>query len=136
MVYIDFVELHSQMFHAKFKIISPLALEKKVFQGFHHIWAWWPSWSCDLGHLYKLLFPLPKDTPYEGWLRLAMQFQKRRCLNITVIYMYIAPGQGQATPWGQNFFININFLSICPFPACFPYQMTFYQFSTFKCMAT
>ena len=23
-----------------------------------------------------------------------------------VIYMYIAPGQGQTTPWGQYFFIN------------------------------
>ena len=19
---------------------------------FYHIWAWWPSWSCDLDHLY------------------------------------------------------------------------------------
>ena len=34
-----------------------------------------------------------------------------------VIHMYIAPGQGQITPWGQNFFININILSIFPFPA-------------------
>ena len=21
--------------------------------------AWWPSWSCDLDHLYMLLFPFP-----------------------------------------------------------------------------
>ena len=26
-------------------------------------------------------------------------------------YMYIAPGQGQTTPWGQNFYVNINLLS-------------------------
>ena len=19
-------------------------------KGFYHIWAWWPSWSCDLDH--------------------------------------------------------------------------------------
>ena len=34
------------------------------------------------------------------------QFQRRRCLNITMIhvYMYLAPGQGQTTSWGQIFF--------------------------------
>ena len=41
----------------------------------------------------------------------------RRCLNI--IYMYIAPELGQTTPCCQVFFINTNFLSICPFPASF-----------------
>ena len=29
--------------------------------------------------------------------------------------MYIAPGQGQTTPWGQNFDVNRNSLSLCPF---------------------
>ena len=33
------------------------------------------SWSCDLDHLYKISFPLPKDAPYEVWLRLAKRFQ-------------------------------------------------------------
>ena len=31
--------------------------------------------------------------------------------------MYIAPGQGQTTPWGQNFDVNRNSLSLCPFVA-------------------
>ena len=30
--------------------------------------AWRSSWSCDLDHLYKLYFPLPKEDPYEIWL--------------------------------------------------------------------
>ena len=30
--------------------------------------------------------------------------------------MYIAPGQGQTTPWGQNFYVK-NSLSLCPFVA-------------------
>ena len=30
------------------------------FYGFYHIWAWRPSWSCDLDHLYKLYFPFPR----------------------------------------------------------------------------
>ena len=32
---------------------------------FFHIWAWQPSWSCDLDHLYKLSFSLPKKAPDE-----------------------------------------------------------------------
>ena len=51
------------MIHAKFKIIGLLVLEKKIFKGLYHIWAWRPSWSCDLDHLYKLSFPLPKEAP-------------------------------------------------------------------------
>ena len=49
-----------------FKIIGLLVLEKKIFKGFYHIWAWRPSWSCDLDHLYKLSFPLPKEAPLIG----------------------------------------------------------------------
>ena len=29
--------------------------------------------------------------------------------------MYVAPGQGQTTLWGQNFYVNRNSLSLCPF---------------------
>ena len=32
--------------------------------------------------------------------------------------MYIAPGQGQKTPWGQTFDINREPLSLRPFVAC------------------
>ena len=60
----------------------------------------------------KLSFPLPKEAPHEIWLGLAEQFQRRRCLIIMVIYMYIAPGQGQTTPWGQILFINSIIQSI------------------------
>ena len=31
--------------------------------------------------------------------------------------MYIAPEQGQTTPWGQNFDVNRNSLSLCPIVA-------------------
>ena len=33
--------------------------------------------------------------------------------------MHIAPGQGQTTPWGQNFYININLLSLWSFAVSF-----------------
>ena len=34
-----------------------------------------------------------------------------------ILSLYIAPGQGQTTPWGQNFDVNRNSLSLCPFVA-------------------
>ena len=30
-----------------------------------HIWTLQPSWSCDLDNLYKQLFLLPMEDPYE-----------------------------------------------------------------------
>ena len=60
-IYINFVELESP-------IIGLLFLEKKIFKSFYHIWAWWLPWSCDLYHLYKLSFPLPRETPHKIWV--------------------------------------------------------------------
>ena len=51
---------------ASFKIIGLPVLEKKIYKGFNDIWAWRPSWSCDLGNLYKLWFALPKKAPLIG----------------------------------------------------------------------
>ena len=63
-----------------FKIIGLLVLEK-IFLKVSAIY----SRGSHLGHVtwtkYKLSFPLPKDAPYEVWLRLTKGFQ-RRCLNI------------------------------------------------------
>ena len=36
-----------------FKVISLLVPKKERFEGFYHIWAWTPSWSCDPEHLNK-----------------------------------------------------------------------------------
>ena len=65
-----------------FKIIGLLVLEKNIFKGFYHIWAWRPSWSYDQDHLYKLSFPLPKEAPHKIWLWLAKRFQRRRCFTL------------------------------------------------------
>ena len=48
------------MLHTKFVEIGQPVPEENVFKGFYHIWAWRPSWSCDLDHLYKLWFPFPR----------------------------------------------------------------------------
>ena len=51
-------------------------------KGFYHIWAWRPSWSCDLDFLYIHWFPLPIDASYKIWLWLAKRFQRRRSLKL------------------------------------------------------
>ena len=67
-IYTNFVELDLFMLHAKFQDHRDSDYDKEeVFKAFYHIWAWCPSWSCDLGHLYKLSFPIPEKTP-EIWL--------------------------------------------------------------------
>ena len=38
---------------------------------------------------------------------------------LMILYMYIAPGQGQKTPWGQTFDVNRKPLSLWPFVASF-----------------
>ena len=32
---------------------------------FYHIWAWWPSWSCDLDAVNKLSFPLTIEATHK-----------------------------------------------------------------------
>ena len=36
-----------------------------------------------------------------------------------ILYVYIAPGQGLATPWERNFDVNMNILSLRSFVASF-----------------
>ena len=50
--------------------------------------------------------------------------QRKKCLNIMVMYMYIAMGQRQAALWGHNLFKNINLLLIWSFVASFTLKMT------------
>ena len=45
------------MLHAKFQDHKTSGSGEEDFNGFSHIWAWRPSWSFDLNHLYKLSFP-------------------------------------------------------------------------------
>ena len=65
-------------------IPSPKALAlwfwRRFFKGFYHIWAWWPSWSCDPDVANKLLFPQPMKVQYEIWLCLTQRFLRRRDL--------------------------------------------------------
>ena len=50
------------MIHAKFRNHRTIS---SVEEGFDHIWAWRPSWSCDMHHLKKVLSHLPKEAQHE-----------------------------------------------------------------------
>ena len=66
------------MLHAKFQDHRISGSGEEDFKGFYHIWAWQPSWSCDLDHLYKLSFPLPKEAPHKIWLLIGQEVSEER----------------------------------------------------------
>ena len=80
------------------------------------------QWTTELAALELL-----KSQTYYGendaMIRLAKRF-KRRCLKIMVIYMYMAPGQGQTTPWGQIFSITVLISQSSPLLQDFLHKMT------------
>ena len=63
-------------------LIRLVVLEKKIFEGFYHIWAWRPSWISDQNHFSYFSFPQYLDATYEIWLHLAQWFQRRSCLKV------------------------------------------------------
>ena len=70
--------------------------------------------SCHLDHLLQVL----KKTLYFY------------TLIFMILYMYIAPGQGLTTPWGQNFDVNRNLLSLQSYVASFkksPWSLILYN---------
>ena len=56
------------MLHAKFQDHRISGSGEEDFKVFYHIWAWQPSLSCDLDHLYNLSFPLPRMLHIKKWL--------------------------------------------------------------------
>ena len=53
--------------HAKSHDHRTISSVGKDFESFYHIWAWRPSWSCELDHLYILTFDLPIKGPHKIW---------------------------------------------------------------------
>ena len=115
--------------------ISLLVLEKKIF---YHIWACWPSWSCDQNNLYKSWLTYCKESSYEIWVQLAEWFLRKLCSNILMGLQYERLGwkvKGQAwsfeliishchiwlnissenNDFGFNSFHKISFSKISPF---------------------
>ena len=74
---------------------SPKAysIPEKIFKGFYHIWAWRPSWSMERDHFSNLLFPQPKEAPYEIWAKLAQWLPSRSLLKILTTDARMDDGQ-------------------------------------------
>ena len=83
------------------------------------------QWTTELAAL-ELLKSQTYYRENDAMIRLAKRF-KRRCLKIMVIYMYMAPGQGQTTqttPWGQMFSLTVLFSQSSPLLQDFLHKMT------------
>ena len=65
------------MLHAMFQDHRTFSSGEEDFKRFYHLWAWRPSWSCDLDHLYKLWFTLPKEAPHPIWLLIGPAVSKK-----------------------------------------------------------
>ena len=63
-----------------------LVLEKKIFKGFIHIWAWQPSQSMDHDHFSNLSFPCLKEAPHEIWATLDQRLQRRSYLKLSTFF--------------------------------------------------
>ena len=48
------------MLHTKFLKIGLPVHENEILNGFYHIWAWRPSWSCDPDAANKISFSYPR----------------------------------------------------------------------------
>ena len=72
----------------RFSHKASLVLEKKIFKGFYHIWAWGPSWSMDGNHFSNLSFPCPRKAPNEIWATLAQRLQRRSHLKFSTFFPY------------------------------------------------
>ena len=77
-----------QWFMQRFSPKASSVLEKKIFKGFYHIWAWRPSWLTNRDHFSKFLFPLSKEAPYKIWAKLAQRLQRRSCLKFWTFFPY------------------------------------------------
>ena len=99
---------------ASFKMISSKSDFKHIFNDFIHVYSPGATAYNPVGTNFwcqqKALIILP----------IHCKFKRRNLILYTflmILYMYIAPGQGQTTPWGQTFDVNRKPLSLCPFVA-------------------
>ena len=75
-------------------------LEKKIFKGFYHIWAWRPSWSSNSDHFSNLSFPQPKEAPYEICEKLAhSEAPEEKSFEILNIFSIQMHKEANLTSW-------------------------------------
>ena len=59
--------------------IGQPVLDEKIFEWFlPYIWAWRPSWSCDLDFAIKLSSPLPMDAPQKNFTLIGQAVSEKK----------------------------------------------------------
>ena len=79
--------------NSTYQVPRPLAFwfqRRRHLKGFYHIWAWWPSWSCDQYTWYKFWLTYHKDSSYEIWVQMAEWFLRKLCFDGTPIWATLA----------------------------------------------
>ena len=64
---------------------------RRFLNGFYHIWAWRPSWSCDHNIMYKFWLTYHKESIHESWVQLGKWFVRKLCFNILMGLQYERP---------------------------------------------
>ena len=110
------------MLNAVFQDHRTLGSGDKDFQGFSP----YVDISGHLSLVTRILFiNLCSLFPKRLHIKLIKRFERKICLKIMVIYMFIAPGKRQTTILGQNVYKNINLLSVWSFVASLTHEMSF-----------
>ena len=114
-------------FVASFKIISLKYDFKHILNDFIHVYSPRAGTDKPLGTKFLISLPICSKnfitTERSFLLAHLLQVSKWSLQNLIVytflmiLYMYIAPGQGQKTPWGKTFDVNRKPLSLRPFVA-------------------
>ena len=112
--------LSLRSFVASFKNISLKSDFIQFFQDFIHIYS--PRAGADSPQGNKVLMSTEMSCHFIHLLHVS-----KKCLWSLILYnffhdlihIYIAPGQGQTAPRGQNFDVNRKALSLYPFVASF-----------------
>ena len=106
-------------FLANFKQISLNSILYTFFNVFPHVY-WKPF-------VDKILMSTEKPCDFAHLLQVSKKYLWSLILYIifhVFIHIY-SPGAGAENPWGQNFYININLLSLWSFAVSFFHLMTF-----------
>ena len=67
----SFVEIDLSVPEKIFDRFLPYRGVAAIFAMLYHIWAWWPSWSCDQHHVIRFSFPCTWKLSCKVWFRSA-----------------------------------------------------------------
>ena len=107
------------MLYAKFQDLWTISSVVEYFEDFYHIWAWRPSWSCDLNHLHKLSFLLSMEAPHKNLALIGQAVSMEKMFeNGGHVHVYSAEAGVDNYLGSNNFhlpFYSVNIVLCCKF---------------------